>query len=133
MDFETIRREALLVAVRSRGPGGQNVNKVSSAAQLFWNYYESAGLDWAEKFVIGEKLANLINGENQIVLRSDEFRDLEQNKRRVFEKLESLLRAALFKPKPRRATKPTRASRARRREGKVKRSDLKKSRRKVDY
>src|SRR5262245_3637606 len=133
MDFETIRAEARLIAVRSRGPGGQNVNKVSSAAQLFWKYLESAGLNWAEKAMVGAKLVNLINNENEIVLRADEFRDLEQNKSRVFEKLHAFLQKALHKPKPRKATKPSKASRAKRREQKTRRAEVKKGRQKVSF
>lgn len=133
MDFDTIRNEVQLVAVRSRGPGGQNVNKVSSAAQLFWNYLTSAGLSWEEKAAVGAKLQNLLNSENQIVLRADEFRNLEQNKSRVLEKLESFLKSALHKPKPRKATRPTRSSKIKRREGKRLRGEIKKGRKKVSW
>lgn len=133
MDFQRIRDEVQIVATRSRGPGGQNVNKVSSAAQLFWNYTESTGLSPHEKFLVGEKLPNLINNEQQIFLRADEYRDLERNKARVLEKLEMFLLRALHKPKPRRATKPTRASKIRKLEGKTHRGKVKKTRQKVSW
>jgi ribosome-associated protein len=133
MDFPRIITEVQIVAVRSRGPGGQNVNKVSSAAQLFWNYTLSTGLSPQEKYLVGAKLGNLINNEQQIFLRADEYRDLERNKSRVLEKLEMFLEKALHRPKPRRATKPTRASKIRKLEGKAKRGDIKKGRRKVDW
>jgi ribosome-associated protein len=133
MDFSRIIPELEIVAIRSRGPGGQNVNKVSSAAQLFWHFMSSAGLSEHEKFLVALKLKNLINNENQIYLRADEYRDLERNKSRVVEKLEMFLEKALFKPKARRATKPTRASKLRKREGKLRRSDVKKGRQKVSW
>jgi ribosome-associated protein len=133
MNFAVISQEVVLVAVRSRGPGGQNVNKVSSAAQLFWYYLESAGLSADEKHRVGLKLTNLINKEGQIYLRADEFRDLERNRSRALEKLEAHLREALHRPKARRATKPTRGSIERRHKGKSTRGDLKQKRRRVDW
>lgn len=133
MDFSRIAQEVQIVAVRSRGPGGQNVNKVSSAAQLFWNYALSRGLNAWEKMQVSMKLGNLINSEQQIYLRADEYRDLERNKSRVLEKLEMFLLKAVHKPKPRKATKPTRASKARKLEKKSRRGEIKKGRRKVDW
>jgi ribosome-associated protein len=131
--FEIIRTEVTLVAVRSRGPGGQNVNKVSSAAQLFWNYLDSQGLTADEKSRIGAKLDNMINKEGQIFLRADEFRDLERNRDRALEKLFMHLTAALHRPKVRRATKPTRGSVERRHKEKSTLSDVKSKRRKVSW
>lgn len=133
MDFARIIEEVVIVAVRSRGPGGQNVNKVSSAAQLFWNYALSSGLTEYEKFLVGSKLSNLINNEQQVYLRADEYRDLERNKSRALEKLEMFLLKALHRPKARRATKPTRASKVRKLESKSRRGDIKKGRRRVDW
>ena len=130
MNFAIIVNEAHIVAVRSRGPGGQNVNKVSSAAQLFWNYATSLALTEAQKTAVGANLANMINSENQIYLRADEFRDLERNSPRA-EKLEALLKQAFAQTqKPRRATKPTRASKVRKMENKAKRGFIKKGRQK---
>jgi len=133
MDFSRIITETQIVAVRSRGPGGQNVNKVSSAAQLFWNYETSEGLSFHEKQLVAEKLANLINSERQVYLRADEYRDLERNKSRVLEKLEMFLLKALHRPKARRATKPTRASKIRKLEKKSRRGEVKKGRQKVSW
>lgn len=133
MDFSIIRNEVSMVAVRSRGPGGQNVNKVSSAAQLFWNFQTSNGLTHAEKYLVASKLRNLINSEDQIYLRADEFRDLERNRERALEKLEMFLTKALHKPKARKATKPTYSSKVKKRETKVKRSEVKQGRRRVNW
>ena len=133
MNFAIIADEIHIVAVRSRGPGGQNVNKVSSAAQLFWNYRTSSGLTEFEKSQVSTKLANMINSENQIYLRADEYRDLERNKTRVIEKLEAFLLQALHRPKPRRATKPTRSSKERKLKGKAHRGEIKRGRGKVSW
>lgn len=133
MNFARVVFEVKIVAVRSRGPGGQNVNKVSSAAQLFWNFHDSEALTLSEKALVRNRLRNMINSENQVYLRADEFRDLERNKARVLEKLEAFLLSALHKPKPRRATKPTRASKVRKLDGKTHRGVLKKGRQKVNW
>lgn len=133
MNFTQILNELHIVAVRSRGPGGQNVNKVSSAAQLFWNYRDSSALSESEKARIADKLRNLINKEGQVYLRADEYRDLERNKSRAIEKLESFLLQALHRPKPRRATKPTRASKERKLQGKAIRGEVKRGRKRVNW
>lgn len=133
MNFSLISQELTIVAIRSRGPGGQNVNKVSSAAQLFFSYRESHGLSEHEKWLVSLKLGNCINNEDQIYLRADEYRDLERNKARALEKLEEMLKRALHKPKPRKATRPTRASKERKLEGKSRRGDIKKGRQKVNW
>lgn len=128
--IDLISQEVKFIAIRSRGPGGQNVNKVSSAALMLWAFEESRYVDDLQKALIRAKLGASINKENEIFLRSDEFRDLEQNKQGCLRKLEGLLARAFFKPKPRKATKPTKASKRRRLEGKKHRGDLKKERQK---
>lgn len=130
---EEILNEIVFTAVRSRGPGGQNVNKVSSAAFLVWNYLDSAGLSLDEKSRVRARLGNVINKENQIYLRSDEFRDLERNKARGIEKLFALLRGALHRDKPRKKTKPTYSSKVKKRESKKRRGEIKKNRGRVSW
>lgn len=133
MNFSTIVNEIQIVAIRSRGPGGQNVNKVSSAAQLFWNYLDSNGLTAHEKSMVAIKMANQINKEGQVYLRADEFRDLERNKARAIEKLEAFLCLALHRPKVRRPTKPTRSSKERKLDTKTRRGVIKKGRGRVSW
>ncbi|MGE3973395.1 MAG: alternative ribosome rescue aminoacyl-tRNA hydrolase ArfB [Bdellovibrionales bacterium] len=128
-----LENELQFFAVRSRGPGGQNVNKVSSAALLVWNFENSSVLYPEQKQLIRQKLANKINKEGELLLRSDEFRDLEKNKSRCKEKLAEFLAQALHKPKPRKATKPTRSSKMRKLESKHRRGEVKSTRRKVRY
>lgn len=125
------RREVIFKAVRSRGPGGQNVNKVSSAAQINWDLEHSLLFTPEQKGRLRLKLAPLMTNEGYIQFRSDEFRDLERNKQRCLEKLSELVRAALFVPKKRKATKPTRSSQKKRVEQKSHRGEIKKLRQKV--
>ena len=132
MNFDLIRHEVWFIAVRSRGPGGQNVNKVSSAAQLFWLYEWSTGLNADEKARVRFKLKNIINKQGEVYLRSDESRDQVRNKALCLEKLERVLHEALFRPKPRRATKPTRSSKIKRLDSKARHGDLKKMRKKIN-
>lgn len=130
---DTLRREVYFKAVRSRGPGGQNVNKVSSAAILYWNFLYSPSLTEFQKQRIQARLGNLINSEGELFVRSDEFRDLEQNKSRCLEKVVDAVKEALFIPKKRRATKPTRGSQRRRLDSKTKAGETKKLRKRIEY
>jgi ribosome-associated protein len=133
LDWQQIEREIVWTAVRSRGPGGQNVNKVSSAAQLNWDFQASQALTVEQKSLLHRKLVNRINQDGQVYLRSDEYRDLPRNQDRCLAKLKEMVAQAFHKPKPRRATKPTRASKIRKRESKTKRGETKKWRQKVKY
>jgi ribosome-associated protein len=132
-DTAALAAEVTYHAQRGRGPGGQNVNKVASAVLLTWDYLGSNQLDDAQKARIGMRLAALLNSQGEIQLRSDEFRDLERNKARALQKLVERVAAALFVPKKRKATRPTRASRLRRQESKSLRSRLKKLRGTPDW
>jgi ribosome-associated protein len=129
MDTARLRREVVFANVRSRGPGGQNVNKVSSAAILTWDFHSSEILRADQKARLGEKLANRLNRDGHLQVRSDESRDLLRNKERCLEKLADLVKQALHTPKVRKKTKPTRASQIKRRKEKEKRSEMKKRRR----
>lgn len=133
MKFVIDRREIWFSAVRSGGPGGQNVNKVSSAAILHWSYLESHLLSPEQKQEIGVKLKSWINKKNEIYIRSEETRDLERNRQHCLTKLETLVTKALHKPKKRLKTKPTRASQKKRVESKQKRGEIKKARSKVRF
>ncbi|MBI2522563.1 MAG: aminoacyl-tRNA hydrolase [Bdellovibrio sp.] len=133
MDHEAIAKEVTFTAIRGRGPGGQNVNKVSSAAHMLWAFLDSNTLTQEQKDLIRSKLANSINKDNLLYIRSDEFRDLERNKERCLKKLEIMLKSAFHRPKPRTKTKPTYASVVKKKESKTRRSQVKKLRTKVSY
>ena len=111
--------------VRSRGPGGQNVNRTNSAAILRWNVPGSPSFSWEEKEKILTKLRNQISQSGDLILRSDEFRDQDQNRSQCLKKLDQLLAKAFFTPKKRYATKPTRGSKERKLKEKNRRSQIK--------
>jgi ribosome-associated protein len=125
--------EVSFQAQRGRGPGGQNVNKVASCALLSWDFQSSALLTAEQKPRLHDKLTGSLNSRGEIQLRSDEFRDLGRNKARALEKLEERVAAALFVPKKRRPTRPTKASRVRLEVAKTQRSRTKKLRGTPDW
>lgn len=124
-------QELVFTAIRSRGPGGQNVNKVNSASLLKWNFLDSDQLTEEKKDLITSKLENIINKNDQLYVRCDEYRDLERNKARCLEKLEEYLTQAYFKPKKRKKTRPSYSSKLKRLDNKKKRGDVKSTRKKV--
>ncbi|MBX3040849.1 MAG: aminoacyl-tRNA hydrolase, partial [Bdellovibrionaceae bacterium] len=96
-------------AVRSRGPGGQNVNRTNSAAILRW-HLPSTKLPEPVRSRLLEKLVTQLTSEEMILIRSEESRDLEINKKTCLEKLKKLIDQALFVPKKRIKTKPGRSA-----------------------
>ena len=110
--------------VRASGPGGQNVNKLSTAAQM---RYDTKRLTLPEDMALRlERLAGQrMTKDGVIVIRADRFRTQERNRADALERLEQLLKASLVRPIPRRATRPTLGSKKRRLEGKKRRGDIK--------
>lgn len=103
---------------RSSGPGGQSVNKVNSRIELHFNLKESEVFSTAEKRTLKFKLANRINSNGQIFMASSVERSQWRNKEQVIERFFELAEKALIPLKKRIKTKPTRASKIRRLEGK---------------
>jgi ribosome-associated protein len=117
--------------VRSRGPGGQHVNKTNSAAILRWHILSSRCFNLNQRSFLVRKLQSFVNAEGILILRSDQFRDQEQNRKACIEKLNQIIEKAFYKPKARLKTKPTKSSIKKRLEGKSNRSDMKKMRQKI--
>ena len=113
--------------VRASGPGGQNVNKLSTAAQL---RFDTARIALPEDAAL--RLARLagtrMTKDGVIVIHAQRFRTQERNKADAIERLTELLVEAAFRPITRRPTKPTLGSKTRRLEGKKRRSDVKSKR-----
>lgn len=128
MNFEQIEKEIVFSAQRSRGPGGQHVNKTNSAALINWEYQTSSAISNLQKSLITKKLTTHINKEGLLFLRSEIHRDLESNKKEVVKRLHALLVKAFKREKPRIATKPTYSSKQRRHSEKKNRSEIKKGR-----
>jgi ribosome-associated protein len=123
--------ELTFTYARSSGPGGQNVNKVSSKAVLRWSVRHSAVLSDIQRARLLTKLANQLTTRGDIVISSDRFRDQPRNREDCLQKLSSMVAAALRVPKPRRPTKPSRAAKQRRLASKQQQAAKKAGRRRV--
>ena len=119
--------------IRSSGPGGQNVNKVASAVQLRYDARHSKALSSAVFLRLKTLAGRRMSGEGVIVITANTHRTQEANRKDAQDRLVKLIAKAAIAPKHRRATKPTKASKTRRLEGKNKRSDIKKNRGKVQF
>ncbi len=110
--------ELTWTAVRAGGPGGQNVNKVASKVELRFDLAGTRALAPDVKARLRKLAAGRLDAEGRILLTSQRTRDQAKNLADARDKLAELVRRALFVPKARRATKPTRGSQERRLEGK---------------
>ena len=111
---DLILNELVFKAVRSSGSGGQNVNKVSTKVELRFDVEHSEFLTGDEKTRIFKKLKNRISNEGILIITSDTERTQLRNKNKAVELFFNLLEQALKKPKKRKKTKPTRASKEKR-------------------
>ncbi len=118
---------------RSSGPGGQNVNKVSSKIELRFNILESVLLTKEEKEVILIKLVNKINKEGELILVSQSERSQLANKEKVIDKFYALIRKSLELKKNRKPTKPSKKAKEKRLEGKRLNSEKKVLRKDIDF
>ncbi len=116
-------------AVRSSGPGGQNVNKVNSKITLRWSPTKCELINdgWRDRFIA--LYANRINKEGELVLHSDSYRDQPANLADARYRLVEMLLECRLAPKRRRKTRPTLGSKRRKKEAKTQLSQKKQSRR----
>lgn len=121
-------KEIRLRFVTAAGPGGQNVNKVATAVQLRFDARESSSLPEEVRKRLLHMADRRITGRGVVVITARRYRTQERNRRDALDRLAALLRKAAARPKPRRKTKPTPASRARRLEDKRRRGESKRRR-----
>jgi len=123
-DISIDEKDLDVTFVRASGPGGQNVNKLSTAAQLRFDIrHASLTSDVLTRLttLAGQRMTK----DGVIVIHAQRFRTQERNRADAIDRLLELMREAAVRPKPRRATKPTLGSKIRRLDGKKRRSDVK--------
>jgi ribosome-associated protein len=105
--FKLDEAELLFTFIRSPGPGGQNVNKVASGAQLRFNVSSSPSLPEELRNRFLKIHSSKITGEGEILIKATRFRTQERNKQDALERLLALLQEAAYRPKKRKKTKPS--------------------------
>lgn len=123
------REELRFEMSRGGGPGGQNVNKVSSRVTLRFDVEHSPSLSDAARALLLEKLRSRLTTGGELVLHSSEYRDQPRNRTAAIARFVTIVTQALTVPKKRRATRPTRGSVERRIKDRKRRSELKRQRR----
>jgi ribosome-associated protein len=120
-------RDLQIDFVRASGPGGQNVNKVATAAQLRFDVPGSS-LPEEVKQRLAQLAGNRITGEGVLLIEARRYRTQEQNREDAIQRFIELVRKSLTKPKARKKTKPTQASKEERLKEKKRRGEIKKMR-----
>lgn len=129
---DQILSEITYKAIRSSGPGGQHVNKVSSKIVLIFDLVNSTAFSDVEKERLTQFFSSSINKEGIIQLASDESRSQVKNKKIVTDRFFTLLKDGLYVPKPRKKTKPSKSAITKAKVQKKQLSEKKKLRKKPD-
>ena len=120
--------ELAIAFARSGGPGGQNVNKVASKVELRWNPTTSAALGDDDRAWLIHRLRSRLTSDGTLIVTSTATRDQLKNRDDATSKLALIVRAALDRPKPRKATKPSRSAKRRRLADKRHHAEIKRNR-----
>lgn len=128
--FDDLERagEVTFEYYRSSGPGGQNVNKVSTAVRLRFDLAGSTVLPAAVRNRLARLAGSRLTDQGVLLLEAQRFRTQEQNRDDAVLRLMELVARAHVRPKPRRPTRPSKASKERRLDGKRRRGDVKSTR-----
>ncbi len=132
MEKDKIINELTFKAIRSSGPGGQNVNKVSSKIVLTFDVLNSIALSDEEKLLLQNKLASKLTNDNLLILNCDEDRSQLKNKEIITKRFLELIQKSLFVPKPRKATKIPRSVIEKRLKNKANMSVIKQNRKRPE-
>jgi len=129
--YKNLEPEFVISATRSSGPGGQNVNKVSTKAELRFNVRNSQILSEEEKSLIIEKIENKLTEEGWLIVSSQVSRSFDTNKNECISKFYKIIQNALFRPKKRKKTLPSKQWHQERLDEKKHISDIKENRKKI--
>jgi ribosome-associated protein len=121
-------RELHVLYIQSGGPGGQNVNKVATAAQLQFDLANSPSLPIEIKYRLAHLAGSKLSNDGVITITARRFRSQDQNRQDATERLVAMILEASHRPKTRRPTRPSKAQRRERLEGKTRRGATKRSR-----